>query len=128
MARTDGTRRGDRRVRTHRTGRRLGRPCDQDDAEVGRQSGERCRHRFQLPVAPALNTVGEQIATGFRQRHRRDRAEQSLVIGRAPALARLKPVTARYFLEQVVPEALGLEASARGGAALLYALDAGELA
>ena len=39
-----------------------------------------------------------------------------------------KPVIARYFLEHLVPEALGLKASATAGAELLYALDAGALA
>jgi alkylation response protein AidB-like acyl-CoA dehydrogenase len=47
----------------------------------------------------------------------------------APAgIARTKPVTAGYFLEHVVPQALGLKASARAGAALLYALDTEALA
>jgi len=45
-----------------------------------------------------------------------------------PGIARTKPVTARYFLDHVVPEALGLEASARAGANLLYELDAQQLA
>jgi alkylation response protein AidB-like acyl-CoA dehydrogenase len=44
------------------------------------------------------------------------------------AIARGKPVVARYFLDRVVPEALGLKAAAMAGAALLYELDAGELA
>jgi 3-(methylthio)propanoyl-CoA dehydrogenase len=44
------------------------------------------------------------------------------------AIARTKPVVARYFLDHVVPEASGLAASASAGAALLYALDAAELA
>jgi hypothetical protein len=52
----------------------------------------------------------------------------AVAAGDAPALARLKPVTAQYFLDQVVPEAAGLEAAARGGAALLYKLDTGEIA
>lgn len=39
-----------------------------------------------------------------------------------------KPVVARWFLARVVPEALGLEAAATGGAALLYELDAETLA
>jgi alkylation response protein AidB-like acyl-CoA dehydrogenase len=43
------------------------------------------------------------------------------------AIARSKPIVARYFLEQIVPEAAGLKAAATGGAALLYALDAREL-
>ncbi|HSG33062.1 MAG TPA: acyl-CoA dehydrogenase, partial [Sphingomonadaceae bacterium] len=42
----------------------------------------------------------------------------------SPALAALKPVTVRFFLGHIVPEAAGLAASARAGAALLYALDA----
>ena len=56
------------------------------------------------------------------------RQARAVAAGDAPALARVKPVTARYFLEQIVPEAAGLEAAARGGAALLYALDAEEIA
>ena len=44
------------------------------------------------------------------------------------ALARTKPVVARYFIDQLVPEARGLKAAAMGGAALLYELDAEALA
>jgi 3-(methylthio)propanoyl-CoA dehydrogenase len=44
------------------------------------------------------------------------------------AIARTKPVVARYFLDHVVPEASGLAASASAGAALLYDLGAAELA
>jgi hypothetical protein len=40
------------------------------------------------------------------------------------AIARSKPVVARYFLDHIVPEASGLKAAAMGGASLLYALDA----
>jgi alkylation response protein AidB-like acyl-CoA dehydrogenase len=39
------------------------------------------------------------------------------------AIAATKPVVAQYFLGQIVNEALGLKASAMGGAALLYTLD-----
>jgi alkylation response protein AidB-like acyl-CoA dehydrogenase len=45
-----------------------------------------------------------------------------------PSIARDKPIISRYFLNHIAPEACGLEASARGGAELLYALDAEELA
>ena len=48
--------------------------------------------------------------------------------GESPALAQTKPVTVRFFLDRIVPEALGLAASARAGAELLYTLDAGQLA
>ncbi|MFA7584834.1 MAG: acyl-CoA dehydrogenase [Novosphingobium sp.] len=44
------------------------------------------------------------------------------------AIARSKPVVARYFREHLVPEAAGLKAQARGGAAILYVLDAEALA
>ncbi len=46
----------------------------------------------------------------------------------SPGQAAAKPVIARYFLEHLVPEALGHKAAATAGAALLYALDAEMLA
>ncbi len=48
--------------------------------------------------------------------------------GEAPALAKTKPVTVRFFLDRIVPEAAGLRASATAGAAGLYALTAEQLA
>jgi hypothetical protein len=42
--------------------------------------------------------------------------------GAAPALAETKPVTARFFLDRIVPETRGLKASATQGADLLYEL------
>lgn len=47
--------------------------------------------------------------------------------GAAPALATTKPVTVRFFLERIVPEAAGLRASAIAGAATLYALSTEQL-
>jgi hypothetical protein len=52
------------------------------------------------------------------------RQVRAVAAGAAPSLAASKPVTTRFFLDRVVPEALGLAAAARGGAGLLYALDA----
>jgi hypothetical protein len=52
------------------------------------------------------------------------RQARAVEAGESPALAGLKPVIARFFLETIVPEAAGLETSARSGASLLYALDA----
>jgi alkylation response protein AidB-like acyl-CoA dehydrogenase len=46
------------------------------------------------------------------------------VAGESGALAAAKPVTARFFLERIVPEAAGLKASAMAGAGLLYELNA----
>lgn len=48
--------------------------------------------------------------------------------GAAPSLAKTKPVTARYFLDHIVPEAAGQKAAALAGAELLYALTAEQLA
>ena len=48
--------------------------------------------------------------------------------GTPVAIARSKPAVARYFNDCVAAEALGLKAAATGGAALLYTLDAAELA
>ncbi len=54
--------------------------------------------------------------------------KRAVEAGDAPALSALKPVTARYFLEHIVPEASGLSAAARGGSELFYALTAEQLA
>ncbi|XUU61379.1 acyl-CoA dehydrogenase [Erythrobacter sp. HA6-11] len=49
---------------------------------------------------------------------------QAVASGDAPALAQTKPVTMRFFLDRIVPEASGLKAGATGGAELLYELPA----
>ena len=43
------------------------------------------------------------------------------------AIAKTKPVIARYFIDHIVTEAAGLRAAATGGSSLLYALSAAEL-
>ncbi|UAB78486.1 acyl-CoA dehydrogenase [Erythrobacter sp. SCSIO 43205] len=47
---------------------------------------------------------------------------QAVAGGASPALAETKPVTARFFLDRIVPEAAGLKASATAGSEGLYAL------
>jgi hypothetical protein len=64
------------------------------------------------------------VATAGWQLLRQARAAHTA----GPALARSKPVIARYFIDQIVPEAAGLKAAAMGGASALYALDAEALA
>lgn len=49
---------------------------------------------------------------------------QAVAAGAAPELAATKPVTVRFFLDRIVPEAAGLKAGAVAGADLLYALSA----
>ena len=56
------------------------------------------------------------------------RQAEAVASGEAPALAQTKPVTTRFFLERIVPEAAGLKASALAGAELLYSLPAEALA
>jgi len=53
---------------------------------------------------------------------------QAVGQGQAPALAQSKPVTARFFLDCIVPEAIGQKAAAMAGAELLYSLPAEALA
>lgn len=43
-------------------------------------------------------------------------------------LARVKPITCRFFLDRIVPQAKGLKAEAMAGANLLYAVSAEDLA
>ena len=47
--------------------------------------------------------------------------------GEATALAETKPVTARFFLYRIVPEARGLVSSVKAGADILYELSAQQL-
>ncbi|MHA7820605.1 MAG: acyl-CoA dehydrogenase family protein [Erythrobacter sp.] len=52
----------------------------------------------------------------------------AVAAGAAPALAMSKPVTTRFLLDRIVPEASGLKASAIAGADLLYTLASDKLA
>ena len=56
------------------------------------------------------------------------RRARAVAAGAAPSLAATKPVTVRYFLDHVVPEATGLKAAATAGAGLFYELSAEQLA
>ena len=56
------------------------------------------------------------------------RQAKAVADGAAPGLAETKPVTVRFFLDRIVPEAAGLKAGATAGADLLYALPAEKLA
>ena len=49
---------------------------------------------------------------------------QAVAAGAAPSLAATKPVTVRFFLDRIVPEAAGLRAGATAGADGLYTLPA----
>ncbi len=53
---------------------------------------------------------------------------EAVAAGAAPELSESKPVSVRFFLDRIVPEALGLKAGAVAGAQSLYALPAEKLA
>nr|WP_255548041.1 acyl-CoA dehydrogenase [Erythrobacter ani] len=53
--------------------------------------------------------------------------DKAVSAGAAPALAESKPVSVRFFLDHIVPEAHGLKASAIAGADLLYTLPSDKL-
>ena len=53
--------------------------------------------------------------------------EQAVANGAAPSLAETKPVTVRFFLDRIVPEAHGMKAGAIAGADALYSLPAEKL-
>jgi alkylation response protein AidB-like acyl-CoA dehydrogenase len=55
-------------------------------------------------------------------------ARQAKAATDATPFAKMKQATARFFLDRIVPEAAGLEASARAGADDLYGIDAETLA
>ncbi|MDZ4308466.1 acyl-CoA dehydrogenase [Allopontixanthobacter sp.] len=55
------------------------------------------------------------------------RQKRAVEAGAAAPLAAIKPATARFFLDHIVPEAAGLKASAVAGASGLYELSAAQL-
>ena len=71
---------------------------------------------------PFLTMCAVAVAGWQLQRQARAAASEGGGLGKT------KPVIARYFLEHLVPEAMGLKAAATAGSALLYALDAEALA
>jgi len=56
------------------------------------------------------------------------RQAEAVAQGAAPSLAETKPVTARFFLDRIVPEAHGFKAGATAGADQLYAVSVEKLA
>jgi len=97
----------------------------QDCAEIGAWMLGQASLDDRLAGSVPYHTMCAVAVSGW-QLLRQARAAEA---GEAPAaLAKSKPVVARFFLDHIVPEAAGLRASATGGAALLYALDGTELA
>ena len=77
---------------------------------------------------PFLDMVAVMAAGGLMARQH-DVARTRLAHGEGdPAFLKAKVATTRFFLDRIVPEALGKAASATAGAAGLYTLSAEELA
>jgi alkylation response protein AidB-like acyl-CoA dehydrogenase len=58
---------------------------------------------------------------------KQQRIAEAELAGGNDSFLKAKLVTARYYLDHLVPEALGLKAAAMGGADILYSLDSEEL-
>jgi hypothetical protein len=86
--------------------------------EIARWMREEASLDDRLAGSTAFTTMSAVAVAGWQLA----RQAEAVAAGAAPSLAESKPVTARYFLGQVVPEALGLGAAARSGAELLYTL------
>lgn len=78
----------------------------------------------RLAGSTAFCTMGAVAVAAWQLLKQADAVAQ----GAAPALSDSKPVTVRFFLDRIVPEAHGLKAGAIAGADLLYTLPAEKLA
>ncbi|MEM8725842.1 MAG: acyl-CoA dehydrogenase, partial [Pseudomonadota bacterium] len=78
----------------------------------------------RLAGSVAFCTMGAVAVAGWQLM----KQAEAVANGAAPSLAESKPVTVRFFLDRIVPEAHGLKAGAIAGADLLYALPAEKLA
>ena len=77
---------------------------------------------------PFLEMVSVLACAGLMVKQGRTAAAQVATAKGNPRFLKVKLVTVRYYLDHVVPEALGKEAAAKAGGALFYELDADELA
>ncbi|WOE74874.1 acyl-CoA dehydrogenase [Alterisphingorhabdus coralli] len=90
---------------------------------LGASVDERLAGSYAFMTMMAVATSGALMAKQHRV------AQERLDAGEGDsAFLKAKLVTTRYYCDHMVPEALGLKASAMGGADLLYALSAEELA
>ena len=94
-----------------------------DCADVARWMREEASLDDRLSGSVAFCTMMAVLVAGWQLVKQRD----AVAGGAAPALATTKPVTVRFFLERIVPEAAGLKASAIAGAELLYSLESSAL-
>jgi len=94
-----------------------------DCAGVSRWMREDASLDDKLAGSVPFCTMMAVLVAGWQLVKQRD----AVAGGASPALATTKPVTVRFFLERIVPEAAGLKASAIAGAELLYSLESSAL-
>ena len=95
----------------------------QDCAAIARWMRDEASLDDRLAGSVPFGTMAAVAVAGWqlmKQAH-------AVAAGAAPSLAATKPVTVRFFLDRIVPEAAGLRAGATAGAAGLYTLPAAAL-
>ena len=95
----------------------------QDCAGIARWMTDTASLVDKLAGSTAFCTMAAVAVAGWQLQR-----QAAAVTSEGGPLALSKPVVARYFAEQLVPEARGLKAAALAGSGLLYALDSAALA
>ena len=95
-------------------------PLARDCANVARWMRDEASLDDRLAGSVPFCTMAAVTVAGWQLM----KQAEAVAAGAAPELAAIKPVTVRFFLDRIVPEAAGLKAGAVAGAELLYALPA----
>ncbi len=91
-----------------------------DCADIARWMRDEASLDDRLAGSVPFCTMSAVAVAGWQLMRQAD----AVAKGAAPAMETTKPVTVRFFLERIVPEAAGLKAGATAGADLLYTLPA----
>jgi alkylation response protein AidB-like acyl-CoA dehydrogenase len=95
-----------------------------DCANIARWMRDEASLDDRLAGSVPFCTMGAVAVAGWQLM----KQAKAVANGAAPSLSETKPVTVRFFLDRIVPEAAGLKAGAIAGADLLYVLPAEKLA
>ncbi|KEO85840.1 acyl-CoA dehydrogenase [Erythrobacter sp. JL475] len=95
----------------------------QDCMDIARWMRDEASLDDRLAGSVPFCTMAAVAVTGWQL----TKQVEAVAAGAAPSLAETKPVTTRFFLDRIVPEAAGLKAGAMAGADLLYALPSEKL-
>ena len=96
----------------------------QDCADIARWMRDEASLDDRLAGSVPFCTMAAVAVAGWQLM----KQAQAVAAGAAPTLAETKPVTVRFFLDRILPEAVGLKAGAMAGADALYALPSEKLA